>query len=260
MTAVKAVSLAPSEGEWVDDGDENPDTDTYLLPVDCVIFAHWMSITASSCPYLNETNLPACWSMSGGVTAPGSPGRLTRYIHTGDVGKHTITVVAGCSTKTVTIIVYKAEFGLYADEGDRTLYDVGHSWWKFSLQPEEAKDYVHPPRIRMWIDEAGYWPRTTINPITLNAEGVVNLGDQDHPATGSHVWTISFWKLCGGLNWVENLSDEPGTFNLLFNNCTTKAIELGRDLPITDIWWYSGIYSPWDLSDLLNAEPYELCE
>jgi hypothetical protein len=98
------VSLAPDVGQWVDDGDNDPNTDTYLVQYGCY---DTITVAAGDCLGLSESDLPSCWQMSGGIGS----GKLQRTVDGHTVGKTVINVTCGTSYKTVTIIVYQAKFG-----------------------------------------------------------------------------------------------------------------------------------------------------
>lgn len=61
----------------------------------------YVTITASPCPQMDETNLPACWQLTGGI----GTNRLWRQVDRRQLGTNTITASAGCSSNKVVIIV-----------------------------------------------------------------------------------------------------------------------------------------------------------
>src|ERR1700722_11786455 len=79
FNVVAVTSLTPSAGLWVDDGDGDPNTDTYLVQYGCY---DTITVTAGDCPGLSEPNLPSCWQMSGGTGS----GKLQRTVDGNTVG------------------------------------------------------------------------------------------------------------------------------------------------------------------------------
>lgn len=61
----------------------------------------YVTVTASPCPEMHETNLPACWQLTGGI----GTNRLWRQVDRRQLGTNTLTAAAECSSNTVVIIV-----------------------------------------------------------------------------------------------------------------------------------------------------------
>ncbi|MCW5553213.1 MAG: HYR domain-containing protein [Verrucomicrobiae bacterium] len=110
LTVVTVAGLWPDAGTQVAE-----DPPTYVIcPVPANDPNPWITVTASSCPGLEETNLPACWELSGGVGA----GRLERKVDRRQLGTTTITATAGCSSQTVMIRVEDTEAPVISCPGD----------------------------------------------------------------------------------------------------------------------------------------------
>lgn len=98
VTIVEVQSLLADATEF-DDCDENPDTKSYYV---CGATSGVVTVTATPNPGVSEENLPACWSLTGGA----GTSKLFRTVSKTDGGVHTITCIAGSSSKTTKIYVY----------------------------------------------------------------------------------------------------------------------------------------------------------
>jgi len=259
FTVDAVTSLTPSAGLLVDDGDHDPNTDTYLVQYGCY---DTITVTAGDCAGLSPANLPSCWTMSGGTEID----KKNHSVDGNTVGKTEIDVNCGTSYKKVTIIVYQAKFEIDADRGDCFLDDVGHSWWNLSVQPSDVYQFLKksdgtPLSGRLGV--AGYYGDGSISCAgDTGCPGQVKFGPQPnssggyHSATGSHWWCISVGKLIGALTYVDDLANSPGTYVLYSNNCTTQAeqVEAAAGAPVG----YTSIY-PCGLSDYLNTLPASTC-
>jgi hypothetical protein len=244
FTVDAVTSLGSSAGLWVDDGDGDPNTDTYLVQYGCY---NTITVTAGDCAGLSPANLPSCWT-------PRVTGHATQIdnmhfsVDGNTIGKSTVNITCGTSYKTVTIIVYEAVFLIFADQGD-CLSDVGHSWWSLQIQPSDVYPFLKSPSGTNFSTfgpqgTAGYWPLTG-----ASGPGTVSYGPQGHDATGSYWWCVSFGKYIGALTYVFDLHAGPGTYTLWSNNCTTQAEQVAgaAGTPLG----YSGV-SPCGLSSYLN--------
>lgn len=99
---VEVASLLPDQGTEFDDGDGNPDTKSFAV---CVAASGVVTVTATPNPSVAETDLPACWTLTGGTGS----GKLTRTVDKTTWGHTEITCSAGSSAKTTTIYVVKTQ-------------------------------------------------------------------------------------------------------------------------------------------------------
>jgi hypothetical protein len=73
----------------------------------------WVRVTATSCPWVSEesscTNLPPCWQITGGhrqvMVTNDCVNRLAVEVDLSQLGAHTVTASAGCSSRSVVILV-----------------------------------------------------------------------------------------------------------------------------------------------------------
>lgn len=176
VTAVEAAALSQNLGTWWDDRDGNPNTDTYLVRHGPGV----VTVTATPSPLISESELPSCWTFTGG-DAVGS-GKLQRTVDRTIPAKTVFTATAGSSTKQVTIIVYRATLGVRADQGNRFAIELGHSWWTIGLTAD-AKNVLRGTDA-VYVDDAGYWPDFEWVVLVVSGPGKVDLGAQGHPTTG----------------------------------------------------------------------------
>jgi hypothetical protein len=231
---------------WWDDGDDDPTTATYLAPYG----PGYVVVTAEPYPEISEAFLPDCWTFTGGL--PIGSGKVQRYVDTCNLGATTLTATSGVSQRKVTIIVYKAEVSILADEGNRTITDVGHAWWKVELSADA--NALLPASMQYYIDEGGYWPQFLYSPENIIGPGIYIFGPQNysgnsHPVTGSYKDMITFDTLLDLLSDLASRHAQPGTYNLYSHNCTTVAVEIGDTYLGLSL---DGLVTTWDLSDVLR--------
>ncbi|MDQ0291827.1 hypothetical protein [Oligosphaera ethanolica] len=116
ITIVAVDSLVPDFGEEIDDGDDDPDTRTFVL---AVADTGVVTVNATPNPSVAEADLPAGWSLTGGT----GTGKLLRTINRAAPGIHTITCECGTSKKTTEVIVLSVtslepDIGEEIDDGD----------------------------------------------------------------------------------------------------------------------------------------------
>jgi len=278
---VEAVtSLTPSAGLWVDDGDGDPNTATYLVQYGC---NSSIIVTAADCLGLDASSLPACWLPT--VTTTGSATKLDNKTFSVDgytVGKTVINVSCGNSYKTVTIIVYQAIYTINAD-GNISIdpNTFGHAWWNLSAQPSDVYQYLKKSDGTDLSQDAdnggplcsgGYYGTGNAITYITGCVGEVLYGAQPiigtsplkyHSVTDSYWWCISFEHLIGALTYAYDLNLAPGTFYLHSNNCVTEAMEVGTEAGVSV--GYTG-YMPVELNAYLdnminqNGVPYCYCQ
>ena len=128
LTVVKVEGLWPDGGTLI--GTNPP---TYVIcPVPTNAPEPYLTVTASFCPWMEETNRPPCWQMSGGL----GTNRTSRQVDRRQLGSTTISVTAGCSSQTAVIVVqdtnppilYCYDLGFCTDEGEcyATVYLTNH--------------------------------------------------------------------------------------------------------------------------------------
>ena len=249
LVVVKVESVSPHAlsaiMEW-DDRDNNPDTTLYLVRHG----SGYVTKTAGFCPILDETNLPPCWTFTGGEAV--GLGKLQRRVRCLP-GKTEFTAKAGCSEKKVTIIVYRAEFRLKADGAAGTL-GVGHAWWELYLTPD-AKGVMWG-LIGPYMDEWGLWPDGWVvrPPYVISGPADLSGGDQGHPVEGMSTWDVTIDHLIAGAARTREIDQDPGTFHLFNRNCTTEARDFGNSMFNAGV--PADIWTPWDMRDWLLSQPY----
>jgi hypothetical protein len=237
------TSLTSSAGEWVDDGDNDANTATYLVQVGC---NDTITITAADSLGLDASALPSCWTWT--VNPSGNATKTDNKTYSVDgntVGKTTLNVTCGTSSKTITLIVYKAIFTLYADQAVCDGHNE-HAWWSLTLQPSEATDLIDNNGC---LGVAGYAPVYSIpNPLALHGPGIVNFGPQGHSPTADYWWCISFTNLQSALNYVEDATG-MSVYDVTDNNCAEVAVGVAKKAG-ESLDGYTG-WTPCDLSHYL---------
>jgi hypothetical protein len=250
------TSLTPSAGLKVNDGDGDPDTDTYLVQSGC---NNTITVTASDSLGLSPADLPDCWEVSPGLATFVDYKHFT--IDGNTIGKTVISVNCGSSHKTITIIVYEAVYVINADHGNCEL--TQHAWWDLTIQPSDAYDFLtrdDGTDLSIYLGLYGYY----------GEDGSISCGDSGCPAhlepgpqpitgtdpqeyyaaSGSYWWCISFPKLIGALTYVEDLDENPGLYTITSNSCVTQAIDVGNAAGETIL--FSG-YTACGFSSWLNT-------
>ncbi len=227
VTIVEVASLLPDVGTEIDDGDDNPDTKSFVV---CVAATGVVTVTATPNPSVSEENLPACWSLTGGNVQD----KLHTEVDKTTAGVTTITCTCNTSSKTTKIYVYEAKLNLYAKGGLSyipqlvTLGDFGHSWWKLEFSHPEL---IQPPSLRLFVDEdIGYWPAEGFplyNPFAY-VEGLVVVGDQGCTEWATGEWTLTLSELRYVLYYSMILRNAPGEFSAWYHNCTDEAVIAGE--------------------------------
>ena len=237
----------------IDDGDGNSKTRIFIVPIAEPMEYPVIPVTvrATIAPSLSESQLPADWTLQGGIGTE----KLTRTIsRAGSAGasktEFTFTCGGTDSGLKTTVYVYEAKVGLFADEGDLQNIDVGHSWGRYSLDAY-ARELI-PQHLRPYLQEIGFWPSIAGN---ANCAGDVRLGAGAvgaHWPSGWKEYPICFSSLALALPQVKASDDSPPWYNLLNYNCTDYAIGIGE---IVNIYTMdaSGVSTPWVFSSWLNT-------
>ncbi len=98
FVVVGVERLMPDEGKWVDDKDNDPETDLYILLTQS---SGNVTITAQSKPVLTETELPPAWNLNGG----NGTNKLERTIDKTTPGLTVIECVCGSSKRKISYYV-----------------------------------------------------------------------------------------------------------------------------------------------------------
>jgi hypothetical protein len=228
------TSLTPNAGVWVDDGDGDPNTDTYLVQSGCHTT---ITVTASDSLGLSPEDLPECWTVA--LTGATFVDNKHFTIDGNTIGKSIISVTCGNSHKTITVIVYEAVYVINADHGDCEL--TQHAWWDLAIRPSDVDPFLtrdNGADLSVFMGLCGYYGQ----------DGSISCGDAGCPAhlefgpqpisgtdpveyyaaTGSYWWCISFTKLIGALTYVDDLDQDPGLYTITSNSCVTQAINVGN--------------------------------
>jgi len=240
------TSLTPSAGQWVDDGDGDPNTDTYLVQYGCY---DTITVTAGDCLGLGPDSLPSCWSMT---CVDGIATKIDNKTYSVDghtVGTTVVNVTCGISHKSVTIIVYKAKFE--ADSANNPSW--GHAWWVLSVEPN-LDDFL-TLRDKKSQGVGGYYNTGDTQNDGMEWPGPQPVGGSTtvfYNATGLYWWCISFAKYVGALTYVNELFRDSGIFQDCWNNCVSQTKQVASASGVT--LNYSGIPcdNPSGLSDYLN--------
>jgi hypothetical protein len=113
LKVVGVYSLEPTIGEEIDDGDDDPDTRTFVV---AAADAGVVTVNATPNPDVAEDKLPSGWSLAGGA----GTGKLSRTIDRTTPGIYTLTCTCGTSQKTTKVIVVKVviDVELFDEEPD----------------------------------------------------------------------------------------------------------------------------------------------
>ena len=133
------TSLTPSAGLWVDDGDGNPNTATYLVQYGTSTF----TITAGDALGLDAASLPSCWTSSVPQGAATKIDNKTYSMDGQNIGKTVINFTCGSSSQTITIIVYQAKYTINVDSDvGIDPFTFGHAWWTLSVEPSDVYQFL----------------------------------------------------------------------------------------------------------------------
>jgi len=218
ITFVEVESLLPDVGQEIDDGDGDPDTKTFVVDIS-INAGDVVTVTATPNPSVDESDLPDCWTLTGGIGSS----KLERTIdRTTPSGPNVLTCTCGTSEKITTVWVVHCTYTAYADKTVLSEYEIGHGWWRFGIEPANATTLIQPPNVRIWANqEAGYFPKTAGSP---HGPGKLVMGDQGHAPTSQHTWNIPFILIDNGLTFCRDLAASPGIYDLYYNNCCDQVI------------------------------------
>jgi len=185
----------------------------------------------------------------------------------------TLTVKVACAEypelydlATVTFEFGWAYFVMCVDQpmpGNRDVIffngNVGHTFWKIEATPNLASSTLVEDGLRQYIDTYwGYYPTQAVNPV----EGLWQVpgdirNDAQYADVNDTAHTIDVYKkfdiaslefFIAALAFTKGKKENPGTFHLMTNNCTTVAIaaaaSAGIDVPKTLGGWTKTIITP----------------
>jgi hypothetical protein len=256
---VEAAYISCDGGQLV----ANNPCETYLVEY-CP--SNYVTVTATPNPSIEDKFLPQGWNITGGnVTTndDGTVSRTKRRIDTGSLGSTTVTVTSGCSSKSVKVIVYKAQFRLKVMRGhvypqpNLPPFDIsfGHAWWELSLEPTEAKSVFLKiyPQYYYYLDEGGFWPDGW-HPLPIagfsTGPGEISIGYQEPTVDSEYDWDINLSILVNACACVDYWYNHPPEFDLYHQNCTVVAILVAHSVVSTYIPDYT---LPGDLADYLDS-------
>jgi hypothetical protein len=111
VTVVEVATLEPNDTNGItefDDGDGDPNTRSFAARiVDPNHEPNIITVIATPNPDVNEADLPACWTLTGGT----GTGKLLRTVDRTTTGVTTITCECNTSSKTTKIYVVEVELG-----------------------------------------------------------------------------------------------------------------------------------------------------
>jgi hypothetical protein len=244
----------------LDDGDSNNETAAYFLQWDGASTSPKV-IELERPSGLTESTIPAGLSVTGG----GGSGVLSREID--DTQESSTDVVWTCGGRSfvATVVVYKAQVSVYANEGPRNWsHPVGHSWWMLGVS-NELRPY-YSPDLRTYLDHAGYFPASDwysatncnlvllldpVKTLLFPCTGVLRMGTAAfgaHQPTGSKSSYVDCVSMMSKLFATKSLYDSPGYYNIFNKNCTTVCYAI-----IPTSWSFTHTVYPWILSDQLKA-------
>ena len=116
VETVKVKSLLPDKGIEVNDGDNDPNTKSFVLKVE---ETGKVTVTATPEPNISESELPDCWSLTGG---DGSS-KLQRTVDINVPAKTVLECTCGTSSKTTRI--YAVKPNVYAGKSEELEEDPG---------------------------------------------------------------------------------------------------------------------------------------
>jgi hypothetical protein len=103
VTIVAVASLLPDQGVEFDDGDNDPNTKSFIV---CKADSGVVTVTATPTPSVSEGNLPANWSIVGGIY---TDSKLFRTVDKTTLAETPIICSCGSSEKRTTIYVVKVQ-------------------------------------------------------------------------------------------------------------------------------------------------------
>jgi hypothetical protein len=104
LKVVRVEELSPDSGILIG---TNPPTYT-ICPLPTNAPSPYVTVCAGYCPGVEETNLPSCWQMTGGLSKTNQDGtvsRICRLVDRRQLGNTTITAAASCSSNSIVIMV-----------------------------------------------------------------------------------------------------------------------------------------------------------
>ena len=238
----------------IDDGDENPKTRVFIVPIAPATEFPLVPVTVRAYlnPNLVENEVPAGWTLQGGNGNEKLTRTVNRSVAAGaSKTEFTFSYNGTDSEFKTTIYVYDAKVGLYADKGDMQNIQVGHSWGRYTVDDDTRLDLIDSDYWD-YLKEIGFWPSIEHG---IDCAGAVRLGSDAvgaHWPTGWKEYPVLFYTFQSALSTVNTSYYNPPWYNLFNCNCTDYAIWLGE---IVGIYTMdpSGVSTPWEFSSWLNS-------
>ena len=223
----------------------------------------YVAVFAYPNPTIDDAFLPSDWTMDGGIFIVGS--RTIELVSRGNVGVTFVTATSGTSWHSVVIIVYEAKVELDADQGSRSLRDVGHVWWNLSITPTDTYPYLvgTDPDTGDLVGLSSFGPQGLggyYDDGRCNWAAKVVFGPQPdfqdggyYTASGTHYYTFDYMAYIASLQYVYDLWETPGVYTVIppAKCCTTEAEAVAQQAGITFPENLS--YWPYKFSDYLNG-------
>jgi hypothetical protein len=139
---------------------------------------------------------------------------------------------------------------------------IGHSWWRFDIEPASAVPDVianiNPALIDHVGQDVGYF--NSIN--WVSGPGEVRFGGDNGVAEADHNWVVAFEPFLAGVREAEALERVPGLYNARRRNCVWAAIRMGNASGVTmpvfnhirPITGRNGFWHPDHFADWLDAQ------
>ena len=236
VIVVEVESLLPDEGGEIDDGDDDPDTRSFVV---CKADSGAVTVTATPNPGVAEEDLPGCWSLTGGT----GTGKLSRTVDKTASGVTTITCTAGTSSKTTKVYVLEMT-DLTPDQGT------------------EVDDEDSNPNTKLfWIDYDS-------NGGTVTIEAEYTPGSPI-PDANDYVSAASCWSLTGGSAGTATYrtleKDVPGIYTIsgsCYSSFTVTYYVIKAEIEILahDGDWDSTTWGHgwWDFTTTPSLDPNEV--
>lgn len=211
VAVVRVGSLVPDRGTWFDDGDGDPNTNSYEVPGS---YRGIVNVRATPDPNVSEAELPSCWELIGAT----GTGKLTRTVNMGglidsDQPSTYYRCTCGPSYKELTIYVQNPvtrgrAFGFdkqvngiwYLDQSGAAL--IG-GWYRTVFRGWDSCLTSGNPRrkfLHMHADRSFPFPAT----IPGVGAVLVNASDSDHWWTRTQYPASHGYAMVSGSTFSQN--------------------------------------------------------
>jgi len=273
-TVIEVISIEPEPAEFLENyysGSplDSPTNRIYTIPVTPTVVGNvtdipytiWpiaLKMEAKIKPDIPENELPDCCQLEGG--RPDYPSsKLVKFVGLCSPDKEVFTFM-NCGVDSglkTTVYVFDARIKPFADEGDRCIIDVGHSWGQYWLNDPSVELIEAVVQDRVLNTGLGFWPVPGDWTNKIWGDGEIRRGGAaggTHPITGDGNYrAVSFKKYKQALFLAYAKTANPPQYGLYDYNCTDFAIDLGLWVNVTTLSSI-GLTTPWAFSDwLLNC-------